>query len=426
MKTLKVILIGAGNRGRAYTDHMVDDKFQVVAVCEPSESLRNYIKELHNVPEEMCFESWEKVLEMPKFADVVIIATTDALHYAPTMKAIERGYDLLLEKPISPDYKECVSIANYAKKMGTKILVCHVLRYSPFFMKLKEMINEKKIGRVMSIHHIECVGNVHQSHSFVRGNWGNSERSSCMLLQKSCHDIDIMQWLVGKKCKRVHSFGSLTYFTKENAPVGAPERCIDGCPYGEDCYYNSVKYYLEDEENLWGREICTKKKKPSNDDVAEALRTTQYGKCVYKCDNDVVDHQVVNLEYEDGTVASFNMCAFNDEGRFIKVMGTDGELCGNMESNEIDYYSFKTLKHEIIKTSEVHIGATIINGHGGGDKGIVNALYDYITGACTDDDLSEIGISTENHLTVFAAEKSRLEHCVVDVDEFNKEAGLEW
>ena len=302
MKTLDVILVGAGSRGRIYTDHMTGDDFRVIAVAEPIKEQRDYIKNLHNIPDEMCFESWEQMLKKEKFADVCIIATSDSMHYEPTMKAIEKGYHLLLEKPIAPTYRECRDIADAANEKGVKILVCHVLRYTPFFRRMKDLINENKLGKVISVHHSECVGNVHQSHSYVRGNWGNTEKSSCMLLAKSCHDIDIMQWLIGSKCKSVSSFGSLSYFKKENAPDGAPDYCIDGCPYGEECYYNAIKLYLEDEENDWFRNAAAKKVNPTNAEIEEVLRTTQYGKCVFKCDNNVVDHQVVNLEYENGAV----------------------------------------------------------------------------------------------------------------------------
>jgi len=425
MKTLKVILIGAGNRGQGYTNLMTDERFKVVGVAEPSEKFRNYVKEKHNIPDDMCFPSWEPLLEKEKCADVAIISTMDRLHYEPCMTAIEKGYHLLLEKPISPDFKECVAISNAAKRKGTKVLVCHVLRYTPFFMKIKEMIDTGKLGKVMSIHHSECVGNVHQSHSFVRGNWGNSDRSSCMILQKSCHDMDIMQWLMGSDCKNVHSFGSLTYFTKENAPEGSPEYCDKSCPAYDTCYYNAVKLYLEDEKNLWFREAATKKTKPTNEEVKEALRNTQYGKCVYKCDNDVVDHQVVNLEFENGGVASFNMCAFNDMGRYIRVMGTDGEIYGSISDKLIEYYDFKTRKKTIIDLENATASNSVVGGHGGGDRGIVNSLYDYIANDCPKENLSEIEISTKNHLIAFAAEKSRLEGKIINLKEFQKELGLE-
>jgi len=425
MKTLKVILIGAGSRGQGYANLMNDERFKVVGVAEPSEKFRNYIKERHNIPDDMCFESWEMLLEKEKCANIAIIATMDRLHYEPCMIAIEKGYDLLLEKPVSPDFKECVDICNAAKRKGTKILVCHVLRYTPFFMKIKEMIDSGMLGKVMSIHHSECVGNVHQSHSFVRGNWGNSDRSSCMILQKSCHDMDIIQWLMGSECKNVHSFGSLTYFTKENAPEGSPEYCDKSCPAYDSCYYNAIKLYLEDETNLWFREAATKKKKPTNEEVMEALRSTQYGKCVYKCDNNVVDHQVVNLEFENGGVASFNMCAFNKGGRYIRVMGTDGEIYGSIGDKLIEYYNFATREKTVVDLENAIASNSIVDGHGGGDSGIVNSLYDYIANDYPKENLSEIEISTKNHLIAFAAEKSRVEGKIINLKEFQSELGLE-
>ena len=419
MKTLKVALIGAGDRGQTYTDLMKNDaRFQVVAVAEPNREYRDYIKREHNIPEEMCFESWEQFTALPKCADMAVLSTMDRMHYAPAMELIRKKYDLLMEKPVSPTYEECEEIARAAKENQVKILVCHVLRYTPFFGKLKEMIREGAVGKIMSIQHCECVGNRHQSHSFVRGNWGNSEKSSCMLLQKSCHDMDILQWLVGSKCRQVQSFGSLSYFVPENAPEGAPDYCLEGCPVGEQCYYNARKLYLEDETNLWFREAAAKVKNPTNEQLEQVLRTTQYGKCVFKCDNNVVDHQVVNLEFEDGTVATFNMNAFNEGGRTIRIMGTKGEIYGEMKKNLIDYYSFDTREHTLIHPSEQKLTDSIVDGHGGGDGGIIQVLYRYLTEGYQGDLLSEIEISVENHKIAFAAEKSRLEGRVVRLEEF--------
>ncbi len=425
MKQLKVILIGAGDRGRIYTNRMPADKFQVVGVADPIPELRQFIREKHGVPEEMCFESWEQILSLPKLADIAIITTMDQMHYGPCMKAIELGYDILLEKPVSSDSKECVAMANAAKKKGTKILVCHVLRYAPFFMKIKEMISNGMVGKVLSVHHTECVGHVHQSHSFVRGNWGNSKRSSCMILQKCCHDMDIIQWLVGSPCKNVHSFGSLGYFVRENAPEGSPERCGKTCPIYDTCYYNAVKLYLEDEKNSWFRMAATKKESPTNEDVAEALKTTQYGKCVYKCDNDVVDRQVVNLEFENGAVASFNMSAFNEGGRYIRVMGTDGELSGSIGDMLLEFFDFRTRIKTKIDLEKATASNSTVDGHGGGDHGLMNSLYDYITGQCDEKELSAIDISVDNHLISFAAEKSRVENKIINLAEFKKELGYE-
>ena len=223
-KTLTAILIGAGNRGITYTDIMakMNEKYKVVAVAEPVESRRNYIKEKHDLPDEMCFSDYKPLLALGKIADIAIVATMDKQHFEPAMEAISLKYDLLLEKPVSPLPEECLKIALHAEKMGVRALVCHVLRYSDLFVELKRLINDGVVGNIVSINHEECVGNIHQSHSFVRGNWGNEQESSPMLLQKSCHDLDIIQWMLGKECKKIQSFGNLTYFKEKNAPEGSP------------------------------------------------------------------------------------------------------------------------------------------------------------------------------------------------------------
>ncbi len=418
MKQVTITVIGAGNRGQTYTDLMKDERFQVVAVAEPIKERREYIQKTHGIPEEHCYESWEDFVKEPKLCDAVILSTMDRMHFAPAMELIRKKYDLLLEKPAAPTAEECIQLAAAAKENVVKILVCHVLRYSPFFGRLKELIKADAVGQVLSIHHDECVGNRHQSHSFVRGNWSNEEESSFMLLQKSCHDMDILQWLVDSPCKRVQSFGSLSYFTPEHAPEGAPDYCIEGCPHGDSCYYNAVKLYLEDEENLWFREAASKKIKPTQEEIAECLRCTQYGKCVFKCNNNVVDHQVVNLEFENGAVASFNMNAFNKGGRHIRIMGTKGEIWGDMSKGLIDYYSFDTREHTLIDPSERKLSDSILDGHGGGDGGIVSVLHKYLTEDYEGDLLSEIAISVQNHMIAFAAERSRLEGRVVSLSEF--------
>ena len=419
MEKITAIVIGAGSRGQCYTNEMFKypDKFQVVGVAEPIENRREFVKNKHGISDEHCFDTWEKILELPKFADVAIISTMDRMHFAPAMEAIRKGYNLLLEKPAAPTAEECFLIEKEAKKYGVKILVCHVLRYTPFYTTLKRIIDEGRLGKIMSIQHCENVGNTHQSHSFVRGNWGNSVKSTPMLLQKCCHDMDILQWLVGKDVKRASSFGSRSYFTEDNAPEGAPEYCIDGCPHADTCYYNAVKLYLES-DSKWFRGAATGIVDPTDEQVETALRTTQYGKCVYKCDNDVVDHQVVNLEFEDGVVVDFNMCAFNQGGRYIRIMGTKGEIYNVGDDGRLKLFDFATRQIEEIDVYAY--GNTIDSGHGGGDAGIIRALYDYITTGEVTEQLSEIGISVKNHMIVFAAEQARLTGQVVDVEEFKK------
>jgi predicted dehydrogenase len=418
----KVILIGAGGRGYTYTNIMKDsfsDYYEVVAVAEPINERRNYIKEKHSLPDEMCFTTWEPLLAMPKLADIALICTMDRDHVAPALAAIEVGYDLMLEKPAGATPEECRAIQRAAEKKGVFVLICHVLRFTKFFMALKNIVDSGKIGRVMSIQAIEAVNNIHQSHSFVRGNWRNSDESSPMILQKTCHDFDIISWILGKKCKRVQSFGSLSHFTRENAPADAPEYCIEGCPHADTCYYNAVKLYMGTHNRSgWFQNAATKKFNPTPEDCEKAARETDYGKCVYKCPNNVVDRQVVNLEYEDGTVVSFTMSAFNKGGRNIRIMGTDGELSGNAGDNFVSLYSFATEQTEKIDLDSGFLDDSILSGHGGGDAGIIKALKDLIEGI-PNKSICDIAESCDNHMISFAAEESRLTGKVVDLDEFS-------
>ncbi|MDO4607941.1 MAG: Gfo/Idh/MocA family oxidoreductase [Clostridia bacterium] len=423
MKQLKVILIGAGDRGTTYTDIMANlpEQFKVVAVAEPIESRRQHIKELHNIPDDMCFTDYKPLLALGKIADLAVIATMDRDHFEPSMKAISLKYDILLEKPITPTPEECIALCDWAKINKVKVVVCTVLRYTFLFQKLKEIIDSGKIGDVISINHEECVGYTHQSHSFVRGRWGNSERSSPMLLQKSCHDIDILQWLIGKQCKQVQSFGNLTHFTQKNAPKGSPEYCIEGCPHAEKCKYNAVRLYLDDKENMWFRRSSTDLYNPTDADVEHTLRTTQYGKCIYKCDNDVVDHQTVNMLFEDDITVTFTMTAFAVDGRYINIMGTKGQVRASLGDNSpIKIFSFSNEFEEIESIGSNSITA----GHGGGDTGIVKTLYDYIIGDYDDNCVPTIEESCYNHLVVFAAEASRKENCVINVKNYIKNLNM--
>ena len=414
----KLIVIGAGSRGKRYTDlaQSFPETFEVVAVAEPIANRREYIKEKHGIKDEMCFESWEPLLALPKLADVAIIATMDRDHIAPTLAAIEKGYNLLLEKPAGATPEECRIIQRAADEKGVFVLVCHVLRYTRFFTTLKSVIDSGEIGEVINIQHSECVGNVHQSHSFVRGNWCNSDKSTPMILQKSCHDMDILAWLIGKKCKKVQSFGSLTYFTRANAPEGSPEFCIEGCPV-KDCPYNAVKLYYDNKENSWFRNASTKVIGPTDEQVEEAIRTTDYGRCVFKCSNNVVDHQVVNLLFEGDAVVSFTMSAFNKGGRYIRIMGTKGEITAAMNDPIVRIYDFITKNERQIDLDANLTDDSIVGGHGGGDYGIMVALKDLCEGR-ENSSACGIGESCDNHMIAFAAEESRVNGTVVDMDEF--------
>lgn len=413
-----VILIGSGLRGKCYTDKMLNfgDSFKVVAVAEPIESRREYAKQTHGIDPELCFESWEPLLELPRLGDLAVIATMDRDHVEPAIAAMEKGYNLLLEKPAGATPEECRRIQAAAEKNGVFALVCHVLRYTRFFTTLKNIIDSGEIGEVMSIRHSEGVGNVHQTHSFVRGNWRNSDESSPMILQKSCHDMDILAWLIGKKCKKVQSFGSLSYFKESNAPEGSPLYCIDGCP-ATDCPYNAVKLYYDNKDNSWFRRSSTKKVEPTDEDVELALRTTDYGKCVFKCPNNVVDHQVVNLLFEDDVTVSFSMSAFNKGGRNINIMGTKGEINATMSDPIIHIYDFLSKEEKEIDLDANNTDDTIVGGHGGGDDGIILALKDLLEGR-DNSSACDIRESCDNHMIAFAAEESRVKGVVVDMDEY--------
>jgi len=421
MKRLKVILVGGGDRGMRYTNLMGEspEEYEVIAVAEPLENRREFVRDRHGIPEDMCFTDWKPLLEKGKIADLCVIATMDRDHFAPAMKAIELGYDLLLEKPMAPTQEECTMLARAAEEKGVKVVICTVLRYSGVFCTLKKLIDEGKIGEVMSINHEECVGIIHQSHSFVRGNWGNVGRSSNMLLQKSCHDIDILQWLLGKKCKKVQSFGTLSYFRRENAPEGSPERCHEGCPVADTCPFNAVKLYYDDKENGWFRGAATKHVYHTDELVEKALKETQYGKCVYKCDNDVVDHQTVNMLFEGDVTVTFSMNAFNPGGRFIHIMGTKGEIRAALDSGSpIKVFSYEKNDYEVYDI----VGTDgIAGGHGGGDEGLIKTLYHYLTGDYNGNSIPEIWESYYNHSVVFAAERSRAEGTVVDFESYFEE-----
>jgi len=413
----KVIIIGCGHRGGGYARIMAKsrDKFNVVAVAEPIPARRDYVGDMYDVPADMRFESWEPLFALGKIADVALIATMDRDHFAPAVAAINTGYDLMLEKPVSPDPAECREIERLAKEKGKFVLVCHVLRYTDFYRAVKRVIKEGQLGRVLSVEAAENVGNVHQSHSFVRGKWSNSERASFMLLQKSCHDMDILQWLLDKKCLRIQSFGSRSYFREENAPEGAPARCHEGCPEADTCPYNAVKLYYES-KSPWFRTAAAKHPDPSDEQVMEALKTGEYGRCVFRCDNDVVDHQTVNMEFEDDITCTFSMSAFTKGGRTIHIMGTEGELFAGASDTELKIYKLKTGETVTVPVADEAADQSINSGHGGGDDGVIHALYDLLVGR-ENSSIGDIGISVDNHMIAFAAEVSRLEGRVVNVSE---------
>ena len=423
MKQLTVVLIGAGGRGSAYAKHMhmTPEKYKIVAVADPNKEKCRVIREMYGFSEDMCFSDWKDLLALPKMAGIAVIATSDNLHYEPAMKAISLGYDLLLEKPVAQTVKECTDIANAAKEKNVSVLVCHVLRYTPFYKKVKSIITSGTLGEIVSLDQTECVGNVHFSHSFVRGNWHSEKEATPMILAKTCHDLDMAQWLIDKPCKKVSSFGSLTHFTEKNAPEGSPRRCIDGnCPHAKTCIYNCETLYIHNPDGRPWKDIFKKQVAThdnfSDEELREALKRTDYGLCVYHANNDMVDHQIVNMEFADGVISHLSVNAFNGGGRYIHIYGTRGELYAFESDKEIQIYNFAEGKR--YKVPVLEEGETIVGGHLGGDLGIVTDLYDYLTGNYTGNSIANIRVSVANHLIGFAAEEARHNDTVVQMDDY--------
>lgn len=423
MKQLKLILIGGGDRGSSYLKFldMCPEKFKLVAIAEPVKAKREHLADKYGVPDKMRFESYEKLLKMDKFADIVMICTQDKMHFEPAMMAIEKKYDLLLEKPIAPTPEECRKISNSAKENGVKVVVCHVLRYTPFYKAIKNFISEGKLGKVTNVVHTEGVGNVHMSHSFVRGNWRREDESAPMILAKCCHDIDLLQWLVDSPCEKVQSIGTRSYFCVENMPEDAPKRCMDGCPHKDTCFYYAPDLYkIDTAEVQHFRAIVANKFDPTDEEVDEILKTSPYGRCVFRCDNDVVDHQVVNMQFGDSIIVTLTMSAFNKGGRISTFMGTKGELRVDMEDQTIEFYDFATRSFSQVYKPDTALDQTIAGGHGGGDMGIMADLYDYIAENNPSNSISDAEISCTNHIICFAAEKARKENVTVDMNDFVK------
>lgn len=406
-KPITAIVCGAGNRGNVYGNYALSypDKLDIVGVAEPIAIRNERYTSKHAIPAENRFTTWEDVFNRPKFADAIIITTPDNLHYGPCMKALALGYDVLLEKPISPSEKECRDILALAKKTNRIVAVCHVLRYAPYFVKLRELIQSKAIGEIVSIQHLEPIEHAHMSHSYVRGNWHNSKQTTPIILAKSCHDLDILRWMIGKPSKSIHAFGDLKWFTKKNAPTGSTERCTDGCAVESECPYSALEIYYRKRQRNYVFDLPDDKSKQA-EYVLEQLKTTNYGRCVYRMDNDQPDHYITNILFDDNVTASFSMEAFTSyEGRRTRVMGSHGDIVGDMNSFTIT--NFKSGKKEEWKETT--------DGHGGGDwrlaENWVQAVAQRNPALLT----STIDQSIESHIMGFMAEESRKTKKVMDI-----------
>ncbi len=417
-KPVSLIVVGSGSRGAGYAVYAEENPnaAKVVGVAEPRDYARNTLIEKHNIPAENSFTCWTELAKRPKFADAVLICTQDNMHEEPAIAFAKLGYNILLEKPMAPSAESCKRIVAAVKEAGVMFAVCHVLRYTPFTQSLKKVLTSGEIGEIVSIQHLEAVQHWHQAHSFVRGNWRNEAESSFMLLAKSCHDVDWLRYVMNKPCEKVQSFGSLRYLTKSCQPEGAADRCTD-CPtqIESKCAYSAIKIYLRDRvalgETQWPSDVLTPV--VSMESVADALRNGPYGRCIFACDNDVVDHQVVNMQFNDQTSASMTMTAFcADGGRHTRIFGSEGSI--STDSRFINITNYLTGKTRVIDSNLTNDGG-ILSGHGGGDMAMMVSFCEAVATGDSSLILSGADESLESHLMVFAAEESRRNSSVMPV-----------
>ncbi|HSR33547.1 MAG TPA: Gfo/Idh/MocA family oxidoreductase [Anaerolineae bacterium] len=413
---IEAVLIGAGNRGYdAYGPYALQhpDQIRFTAVVEPHEGRRRRFAQAHDIPPERQFWSWQDLYARGQIAEALVNCTLDRMHLASTLPALELGYKVLLEKPMSNTLEGNVRLVQSAERHARLLMICHVLRYTAFFTTLHQIVASGRLGRIITVEHRENVVYWHMAHSFVRGNWRRSEIESPMILAKCCHDMDILFWNLGA-IQRLSSFGSLIHFRPQNAPSGAPQRCTDGCPAADDCPWYAPRLYLHDHT---GWPVSVISEDPSLQARQRALETGPYGRCVYHCDNDVVDHQTVNLEFESGATGVLVMHGHShEEARTMRYDGTRATLRGKFSygfGDNIEIHDHLTGRIEHIDPQAGD------SGHGGGDAGLmaafVQALREPKLGQTTARE------SLESHLMAFAAEQARVRGEVVNMDEFRRQ-----
>jgi predicted dehydrogenase len=439
MPPLKLIAIGAGNRGahifgRYALEH--PNEAEYIAVAEPVPERRARFVAAHDIPPEYTYTSWESLLEQPKMADAVVITTQDRDHIAPTLAALQAGYDVLLEKPMATTPEDCMALVRAAEAAGRVLQICHVLRYTDFFSKVHEIVQSGRLGTVVTVEHRENVPYWHMAHSFVRGNWRREDTSNPMILAKCCHDLDLLYWILGERVTTLSSVGSLRHYRPENAPrPDVPLRCTDGCPVEAECPFSAPGMYLD--FRPW-QPLRNQLGIPADANLAEhitwpnstlahgdlrpaairaALENGPYGRCVYHCDNDVVDHQVVMMQTEAGTSVTMTMHGHShDQSRTMRYDGTRATLEGDFSiRNAIKIHDHLTGETEVIRFP----GG--LDGHGGGDARLMAAFLRTLRDG-TQAPLTDARASLESHLLAFAAEQSRLKGRVIDMDAYR--AGL--
>ena len=416
-KLYTVAIIGVGARGGNVYGRLMcqfPNRFRIVALCDKRQERLDAFGAEFQVDEKLRFADEEEFFK-EKRADLLVIATQDKDHVEHCLKAFERGYDILMEKPITDKKEECKAVLSAQKKYGCKALICHVLRYAPAFLKVAELIDDGKIGRLVAINSLERVTYWHQAHSYVRGNWRTTKETAPMILAKCCHDLDLIQYYAKSKCKSVSSVGGLTYFTPENAPKDSAKRCTD-CKLVESCPYSAKKLYIDrwkkaySPEDYWPYNVLVAAP-VTEEKLWDALKNGPYGRCVFACDNDVVDHQLTQMSFENGVKACLTMTAFTTDdqselyglGRRMTFHGTLGEIILDELDDSVCLQVFGQAK-QVFKINAL---GDMGYGHGGGDFYLIKELCDMLDG--NSNSSTSLEASIESHLMGIYAEESRLQ-----------------
>lgn len=413
-KPVTAVIIGGGHRSLLYASlaNYEPQNLKIVGIADPDENRRKSIAEIFEIPAEHCFSSAQELCNVPKFADAAINGTMDDIHVETTIPLLKSGYDVLLEKPFAVNEQEARKLVCAAEKFGRKVMICFVLRYSPFYYEIKKRIVSGQIGDIINIQTIEFVSYHHMSTSHIRGKWNNSEKChSSMLLAKCCHDIDLMMWLMGNDNPvAVSSFGCNKQFVPQNAPENSGNRCLVDCPLVDDCLYSAKRIYI-DHPDRWDFYVWDKLEDIDNPTIEDKINLLKndspYGICAWKSDNNVVDHQSVLINFESGATGTHNMIGGSAYGRReINIVGTKGEIFGELESGKftvslIDPSPCCEHKDEIVDTSVSN------DSHGGGDIALVKDFVSYVRGEEISLSCTSIQDSFKGHLCVFLADKSR-------------------
>jgi len=459
MLPIRAILIGAGQRGaQSYAPYALSHPDQIVftAVAEPIPSRRERFAAQHHIPPERCYPSWEELLNGPSLGQAAIIATQDWQHSKPALAAMQAGYHVLLEKPMATTNEECRALVTTSQNTGQQLHICHVLRYTRHIRTMREIVLSGQLGEVMDVDHRENVSFWHMAHSYVRGNWRNSQQSSPMILAKCCHDLDMLPWVLGDTPRSLSSHGNLLHFKKENAPEGAPPRCTDGCPVSSVCPYYAPWIYISmapfwrsysrTSQHLferwiteqwikrpafvkvlarfwpalrqvtnyqeWPLSVVAENPTPAN--LMEALRNGPYGRCVYQCDNDVVDHQIVAMEFGSGSTVTLTMHGHSHiEHRSTRIEGSRGRLTGEFGNGGawLRIEDHRSGVDRMLDTSPPPF-----EGHGGGDTQLMADFIGFVNrGGNPPEVLQAAQEALASHLLAFAAEEARLGGKTLDV-----------